>query len=182
MLDDPSPSFHRHIILDERITMELWIVSLSHFLHISATVVWIGGIFMTLLVILPCSKTALESPLVGKMMKEVGQRFTPMANMSILLLIVSGLILFYANRNFISFGVFLKSWNILIFCKLAVVAVMVCIHFYRGSILNKKIIESAAQATEAHTAGLRKLSLDLVKINLVLGIAVLVFTAVLITS
>lgn len=72
---------------------------------------------------------------------------------------------FYANRNFTSFGDLLKSWNILIFCKFAVVAVMVCIHFYRGSILNKKNIESAAQANEAHTAGLRKLSLDLVKIT-----------------
>ncbi len=162
--------------------MELWIVSLSHFLHISATVVWIGGIFMTLLVILPGSKTALESPLVGKLMKEVGQRFTPLANMSILLLIVSGLILFYANRNFTSFGDLLKSWNILIFCKFAVVAVMVCIHFYRGSILSKKIIESAAQANEAQTAGLRKFSLDLVKTNLILGFAVLVFTAVMISS
>jgi uncharacterized membrane protein len=163
--------------------MELWIVSLSHFLHISATVVWIGGIFMTLLVILPGSKTALESaPLVGKLMKEVGQRFTPLANMSIFILIVSGLILLYANRNFTSSGDLLKSWNILIFCKFAVVAVMVCIHFYRGSILSKKIIESAAQANEAHTAGLRKLSLDLVKTNLILGIVVLVFTAVLISS
>lgn len=182
MLDDPSPSFNRHIIKDERITMEPWIVSLSHFLHISATVVWVGGIFMTILVILPGSKTALESPLVGKLMKEVGQRFTPMANMSILLLIVSGLILFYyANRNFTSFGDLLKSWNTLIFCKFGVVVIMVCVHFYRGSILSKRIIESAAQANEAHTAGLRKLSLDLVKTNLILGFVVLVFTAVLIS-
>lgn len=163
--------------------MDLWILSLSHFLHISATVVWIGGIFMTLLVILPGSKTALESaPLVGKLMKEVGQRFTPLANISILILIVSGLLLLYGNRNFIAFGDLSTSWNSMIFCKLAVVAVMVCIHFYRGLILNQKIIESAAQANEATTAGLRKLSLDLVKTNLMLGIAVLAFTAVLLSS
>ncbi len=81
--------------------MDLWILSLSHFLHISATVIWIGGIFMTLLVILPGSKAALESaPLVGKLMKEVGQRFTPLANMSILILIVSGFILLgVSSRN-----------------------------------------------------------------------------------
>lgn len=163
--------------------MDLWIVSLSHFLHISATVVWIGGIFMTLLVILPGSKTAPESaPLVGKLMKEIGQRFTPLANMSILILIVSGLPLLYANRNSTSFGDLSMSWNIMIFYKLALVAVMVCIHLYRGSILNKKIIASATQANEEKTARLRKLSLDLVKINLILGIAVLILTAVLISS
>jgi hypothetical protein len=70
----------------------------------------------------------------------------------------------------------------MIFWKFAVVAVMVCIHFYRGLILNQKIIASATSANEAKTAGLRKFSLDLVKINLILGIAVLVFTAVLISS
>jgi uncharacterized membrane protein len=163
--------------------MDLWIVSLSHFLHITATVVWIGGIFMTLLVILPGSKTALESaPLVGKLMKEIGQRFTPLANMSIWILIVSGLTLLYANRKFISMSDFSTIWNNIIFWKIAVVAVMVCIHFYRGLILNQKIIVSATHANETKTAGLRKFSLDLVKINLILGIAVLVFTAVLISS
>jgi uncharacterized membrane protein len=163
--------------------MDLWIVSLSHFLHIAATVVWIGGIFMTLLVILPGSKTALESaPLVGKLMKEIGQRFTPLANLSIWILIVSGLTLLYANRKFISFSELSNSWNNIIFYKLAVVAVMVCIHFYRGLILNQKIIASATSANEAKTAGLRKFSLALVKINLILGIAVLAFTAVLISS
>lgn len=163
--------------------MELWIVSLSHFLHISATVVWIGGLVMTLLVILPGSKTALDSTLlVGKLMKEVGQRFTPLANMSILILIFSGLILLYANRDLTSFGDLAKSGSILVFCKLVVVAVMVCIHFYRGLVLNQKIIRSAAQANDAQTAGLRKFSLDLVKINLMLGIAVLFFSAVLISS
>ncbi|KJR99221.1 MAG: hypothetical protein VR65_17635 [Desulfobulbaceae bacterium BRH_c16a] len=163
--------------------MDLWIVSLSHFLHISATVVWIGGIFMTLLVILPGSKAALESaPLVGKLMKEIGQRFTPLANMSILILIVSGLPLLYANRNSTSFGDPSTILNFVIFYKLAFVAVMVCIHLYRGSILNKKIIVSATQGNEEKTAGLRKLSLDLVRINLILGIAVLLLTAVLISS
>lgn len=138
---------------------------------------------MTLLVILPVSKTALESaPLVGKLMKEIGQRFTPLANMSILILIVSGFMLLYANQDFTSFGDLLNSWTMLILCKLVVVAVMVCIHFYRGLILNQKIIKSAAQVNEAQTAGLRKLSLDLVKINLMLGIVVLFFTAILISS
>ncbi len=47
--------------------MNLWIQALSHLLHVLGTVVWIGGILMTLLVILPSSKAALESaPMVAK--------------------------------------------------------------------------------------------------------------------
>lgn len=52
--------------------------------YVIATVVWIGGILITLLVILPGSKTALGSQrMVGKLMKEVAKRFTPMAIISL---------------------------------------------------------------------------------------------------
>ena len=61
--------------------MNILILSFSHFFHLLATVVWIGGIVMILLVILPGAKTALESlPIQGKLMKDVVKRFTPMAN------------------------------------------------------------------------------------------------------
>jgi uncharacterized membrane protein len=61
--------------------MNLWILTLSHLLNVLGTVVWIGGILMTLLVILPGSKAAIVSaPMVGNLMKEVAKRFTPLAN------------------------------------------------------------------------------------------------------
>jgi len=37
------------------------ILTLSHFFHLLATVIWIGGIILILLVILPSAKVALES-------------------------------------------------------------------------------------------------------------------------
>jgi uncharacterized membrane protein len=65
--------------------MNLFISTLSHFLHLLATVVWIGGIVMILLVILPGARAALESPpMIGRLMKAITRRFTPMANISIL--------------------------------------------------------------------------------------------------
>lgn len=159
--------------------MNLWVLSLSHLLHVLGTVVWIGGILITLFVILPSAKAALESaPMVGKMMKEVAQRFTPMANISILILIGTGFTIFYFEKNFTSFLDFHKTWNMVIYLKLLLVAVMIIIHFYRGLILNSKIVKSSAQANDAQTAKLKKFSLDLVKTNFVLGIMVLMLAAV----
>ncbi len=90
--------------LEQRCKMNLWILAVSHLLHILGTVVWIGGILMTLLVILPSTKAALESaPVAGKMMKEVAKRFTPLANLSILLLIATGIIIFCYDKNYTSF-------------------------------------------------------------------------------
>jgi uncharacterized membrane protein len=159
--------------------MNLWILSLSHLLHVLGTVVWIGGIFMTLCVILPSTKAALESsPVVGEIMKEVTQRFTPMANISILILIGTGITIFNFDKNFTSFLDFHKTWNMVVYIKLLLVCVMILIHFYRGLILTPKIVKSSTQANVTHTAKLKKFSLDLVKTNFVLGIIVLVFAAV----
>ncbi len=159
--------------------MNLWILALSHFIHVMGTVVWIGGILMTLFVILPSSKTALESPLiVGKLMKEIAKRFTPLANISIILIIVTGIIIFYYDKNYTSFLDLENRWNIVIALKHVFVATMIIIHFYRGLILNPKIERFSSQPNEKQTSRLKKISLDLVKINFVLGIIVLLLTAV----
>ncbi len=165
--------------LEQRCKMNLWILAVSHLLHILGTVVWIGGILMTLLVILPSTKAALESaPVAGKMMKEVAKRFTPLANLSILLLIATGIIIFCYDKNYTSFLDIKNRWIVLIAIKHLLVAIMIIIHFYRGLILSQKIEKSSLNPNETQTIKLKKLSLDLVKANFVLGIMVLLFTAV----
>ncbi len=166
-------------LLEQRCKMNLWILAVSHLLHILGTVVWIGGILMTLLVILPSTKAALESaPVAGKMMKEVAKRFTPLANLSILLLIATGIIIFCYDKNYTSFLDIKNRWIVLIAIKHLLVAIMIIIHFYRGLILSQKIEKSSLNPNETQTIKLKKLSLDLVKANFVLGIMVLLFTAV----
>jgi len=166
-------------LFERRCKMNLWILALSHFIHVMGTVVWIGGILMTLLVILPGSKTALESqPMVGKLMTEVAKRFTPMANISILLLIATGIIIFCYDKNYTFLLDLENRWNVVIALKHFFVATMIIIHFYRGLILNPKIERFSAQPNENKTTTLKKISLDLVKINFALGIMVLLLTAV----
>ncbi len=163
--------------------MNLWLLALSHLLHVLGTVVWIGGILITLLVILPSSKAAIESaPMAGKLMKEVAKRFTPLANISILLLIVTGIFIFYYDKNYTSLLYLKNRWNVQIAMKHVLVAVMIIIHFYRGLILSKKIEKSSSKQNEIQTARLKKLSLDLVKANFALGIVVLLLTAVSIST
>ena len=159
--------------------MTVWVLALSHFIHVMGTVVWIGGVLMTLLVILPGSKAALESPpMVGKLMKEVAKRFTPLANISIILLIATGIILFHYDKNYTSFLDLKNSWNVVIALKHFFVATMIIIHFYRGLILNLKIEKFSSQPNEKQSSRLKKISLDLVKVNFALGIMVLLLTAV----
>lgn len=167
--------------------MNLLILSLSHFLHLLATVVWIGGIVMILLVILPAAKNALESaPIVSKLMKEITKRFTPMANVSILVLIITGIIILQSEKNFTGFLDFKNPWNIVMLLKHFLVAIMILIHFYRGLILTPKIGRLSTQTNESlgsssssfNIAKLQRFSLNLVKTNLVLGVTVLLLTGI----
>jgi uncharacterized membrane protein len=167
--------------------MSLFILSLSHFLHLLATVVWIGGIMMILLVILPGAKESLESAsMVRKLMKDITKRFTPMANISILVLIVTGIVIVNYEQNFTGFLDFTNPWNAVMFMKHFLVALMVIIHFYRGLILNPKIgrlssklIESQGESPlSSRVTRLQKFSLDLVNANLVLGMIVLIMTGI----
>jgi len=160
-----------------RSKMNLWILALSHFIHVMGTVVWIGGILMTLLIILPGTKTALESPpIVGKLMKEIAKRFTPMANISIILIIVTGIIIYYYDKNYTSYLDLENRWNMMIALKHVFVATMIMIHFYRGLLLNPKIERLSSQPNQKQTPRLKKTSLDLVKANFAFGIIVLLLT------
>jgi len=162
-----------------RCKMSLLVLTLSHLFHLLATVVWVGGIAMTLFVILPGTKTALESaPMVNSVMKEIAKLFTPMANISIPILIGTGIIIFYYDKNFTTYLDLKNRWNIIIVLKHCLVALMIIIHFYRGLMLNQKIEKSSLQLNESRVARLRKFSLDLVKTNFALGILVLLLTGV----
>ena len=159
--------------------MSLLILSLSHFLHLLATVVWIGGIWMILLVILPGAKGALESaPMVGKLMKGITKRFTPMANLSIFILIVTGIVIAHYEKNFTGFLDFSNSWNVIMLLKHFLVALMIIVHFYRGLILNPKIVRLSSQSNDSQVARIQKFSLNLVKTNLILGMIVLLLTGI----
>ena len=136
-------------------------------LHISAAVVWVGGIIFILFVALPSSKLVLGAE-AGKLMGEISKRFTPIVNYSILLLIVTGIFLTGHTGRFSGVA---SDWPMLL--KYIFVAMMVIIHFYRGLILTSKIVKTADAIEKS---ALQKLSLNLVKCNLMLGALVLFFS------
>lgn len=167
--------------------MSLLILSVSHFLHLLATVVWIGGIVIILAVILPGGRAALASPSArGGLMKEIAKRFSPMANISILVLIVTGVIIARRDPDFKGVLEFTNPWSVVMLLKHLLVASMITVHFYRGLVLNPRIGRLSSQAGDAQAAstlssqvaGLQKLSLNLVRANFVLGMMVLLLTGI----
>ncbi len=151
------------------------ILAVCYWLHLSATVVWIGGIFFILFIALPSAKQVLGAE-AGKLTGETSKRFTPLANYSIILLIVSGAVLTALSKQFSGMGNFENSWSIGLIVKHVFVLGMILVHFYRGLILAPKI---ARTEPASEKATLQKLSLNLVKVNFCFALMVLLFSGII---
>lgn len=151
------------------------ILAASHWVHLIATVVWIGGIVFILFVAIPSAKQVL-GPEAGKLMGDISKRFTPIANYCIIFLLVTGIILTALNKQLSEIESVRNNWTLFLIMKHVLVLGMIVVHFYRGLILAPKIArtESAGQK-----ASLQRLSLNLVKVNFCLGLLVLLFSGIL---
>lgn len=143
----------------------------SYWIHIVATVIWLGGITFILFVAIPSAKQVLGGD-AGKLMGEITKRFTPLANYSIVLMVITGAVLMSLNKGFSAPNI-VNYWTMTLILKLLLVIVMIAIHFYRGLVLAPKITRTA---TDSEKVALQRLSLNLVKVNLVLGLLVLLLS------
>lgn len=140
--------------------------------HLTAAIIWLGGIAFILIVALPSAKQVLQGG-AGGLMGEITRRFTPMANLSILFLFLSGILLMAINGNLS--GELLKggSGAAMLF-KILLFLLMAGVHFFRGKVLAPRI---AKIQSDSEKAGLQKLSLNLVWLNLGSGLMVLLLSA-----
>jgi uncharacterized membrane protein len=150
------------------------ILGIFYWLHLFATVTWIGGITFILFVAIPSSRQVLGAE-ASKLMGEISKRFTPLANYSIILLVATGIALTVLNEQFSGIRIFRNNWSLVLSLKHILVLGMVVVHFYRGLVLTPKIgkTESVTKKTS-----LQKLSLNLVKVNFVLGVIVLLLSGI----
>lgn len=146
----------------------------SYWVHLIATVTWIGGIIFILLVARPASKHILASD-AGKLMGEISRRFTPLANWSILLLVITGIVL-AGSTSRLGILAFDSDWTRVLIIKLVLFSGMVAIHSYRGLVLSAKIMKAVS---DTQRASLQTLSLNLVKVNCALGLMVLLVTGIM---
>jgi uncharacterized membrane protein len=143
-----------------------------YWIHLVATVFWIGGTTFIIFIAIPSSRQVLGAE-SGKLMGEISKRFTPLANYSIILLFVSGIVLAGLNKQFSGVSILESSWTMALILKLVLFFSMTVIHFYRGLVLAPKIMRTT---TQTEKTALQKLSINLVKVNFTLGLSVLLLS------
>jgi uncharacterized membrane protein len=158
-----------------------WILVLSYWVHLLATVVWFGSLIVMALVTLP----ALRQRTVAKNEWLAFQkRITPVANLSLVLLLITGFVQMTNDPNYSGFLVVdsLWAWAILVkhiaFLGLAVTTVYVQVSLYPAMARVALLVEKRPKLAATEQEELNRQEGRLLRVNLICAAVILFCTAV----
>ena len=160
------------------------IISVSFFLHLIATVVWIGGLVTLALVVQPVlNRSALAIQDRARLLEAVMKRFQPIANLSLAVLILTGMVQTFTDplyKGFLNFG---NTWaQAILFKHIAVLGMIVLAAILTFSVQpalkRNALLIANGVADEQNSARLQQQQLRLTRLNLILSVLVLMFTAI----
>lgn len=155
------------------------ILAISLFFHLLATIVWIGGLVITVLLVWPeVRRTLQDSPAIYGFLNRLRKRFTPLSNLSLAVLIVTGLTQMALDENYNGFMDFNNTWSQVILVKHIVIIGMV----FSGVFMQYSVIPALERTSMLIEKGksdavewqkLRGREIRLTWLNALLGIVVL---------
>ena len=160
------------------------IISASFFLHLLATVAWIGGLVTLALVVQPVlDRSAADLQTRARLLEALLKRFQPIANISLAVLILTGMVQTFTNRFYKGFLQFDNPWaQAILFKHIAVVGMILVAAFITFSVQptlkRNALLIANGLSDEAQSARLQQQQVRLTRINLVLSVLVLLFTAI----
>ena len=164
--------------------MSDWLVVVSYFLHFVATVVWVGGILLMVVVGYPGLRRALGvGPQTGAAIAELQRRLAPLYLLSLITLGLTGLIQMSVNSNYEGLLVFGNIWSVAILLKHIAFLLMSAITAYSiwslSPALNRlTLLEAKGKAGGGELNTLRHREERLNQLNVACALIVLLFTAI----
>ncbi|MFQ5981301.1 MAG: DUF4149 domain-containing protein [Candidatus Heimdallarchaeota archaeon] len=154
----------------------LWIMTLVNWLHLLATVVWIGGVIVNVAIVMPSAKEALDPPTMGKLIGTFMKRFRPIIYGCAVVLVITGIPMMTQNTEYEDIGNFENVWTIVMLVKHLLVALMIFVAVYAFETLAPQAGELAAQGPSTELTAIQKRQMRVGMIGLILGLIVLLLT------
>jgi uncharacterized membrane protein len=162
-------------------TPPTWVMALIYWLHMLATVAWVGSLAAINLLVLPASKRTLKLVDQLSFISAVQKRLEPIAWFSISLLVVTGLIQMSVSPHYDGFLSISTQWSMAILTKhgLGVIMIVVsAIQTWEVIPAIHRILMKKENANVDELAKLQRRELILLRVNLILSILILGATAV----
>lgn len=159
--------------------MNLSPLAISYFLHLVATVVWLGGMGLLVLLLYPLQQR--DSRWDDALLDSLEARFRPVANFSLLVLLVTGVVQTSEDAHYGGLLNFDSPWSRAILAKHVVMLGMVLIvgflQFGLEPALERLRLLHQKNPQGPALAQLRARRRRLMRVNFGLGMLVLLFTA-----
>ncbi len=153
-------------------------LSILNWLHLIATVVWIGGIGTNLLVLMPSMRESLEPPMIGKLMGAVMRRFRRLVYASIFVLGVTGVLMNLLDENYLGLMKLGNLWSQIALIKHIFTAALIILAIYAFESLGPKVSKLAVKGPSPELARLQRLQIKLATTGLIMGIIILFLTGI----
>lgn len=158
-----------------------WALTLIYWTHMTATVVWIGGLTLLLFLVLPLAQKTLSAENQLGLLTQLQTRFDPVSWLCLILLIGTGMFQMSANPNYEGFLTISNRWSLAILVKHLVFFGMIAIN----AVITWSILPGLQRAALKRQKGLdapeelrlQRQELRLLRLNFILGILILGLTA-----
>lgn len=156
-----------------------WVLTLAYWLHMLATVAWVGGLTALIYLLLPAAQKQLDSEAFARLLLHIQRRLDPLAWFCLAVLVGTGLIQMSASPNYQGFLRFSNFWSIAILLKHLAFLLMVAISAYMSwgvlPVLRRLALLKAKESAEV--IRLQRRERSLLWANFILGIIILGLTA-----
>ena len=157
----------------------VFIKTLIDWLHIMATVIWIGGMFTNMVILRPVMVKTLAPADAGKFMGALMKRFRVVVYASIVLLGVTGIPLKIINENYISIINFENNWEIVSFIKHVCYGILVILAVYMFEVLSPRMAKLAPKGPSPEMKALQKRQVLLGGLAFLSAIVILVLSSLM---
>jgi uncharacterized membrane protein len=160
-----------------------WGLTIIYWLHMLATVAWIGGLAAFSLIVLPAARRVLDEAQYGVLIGRMVPRLQQLGWFSLAILTVTGLFQMSAHPQYTGFLSIDSPWATAILAKHLVIGAMILISGYitwgLGPAYQRIVLRKAAGADldENEYRSLQAREVRLLRANLGIAVIVLVLTA-----
>lgn len=158
-------------------------LTITYWLHLIATVVWIGGLTAISFLVLPASQKTLDRATFSLFLAQIQARLQQLGWFSLALLVLTGLFQMSASPAYEGFLAISNQWSVAILTKHLVIGLMVLVSAYItwGLLpgLQRNAMRRAAgrEVDAALEDSLQRREVWMLRINLALSFLVLLLTA-----
>lgn len=158
-----------------------WALALTYWLHLFATVTWVGSLAGVSLLVLPAMKRALDSESQLIFIEAMQKRLEPIAWFSMSLLLVTGLFQMSVNPHYDGFLSTSTQWSLSILIKHIFGIVMVVVSAIQTweviPAIRRAIVRSKKSENAGEIDSLRRKEITLLRMNFGLSLLILLATA-----